>query len=332
MNILSLFDGMSCGQIALNRLGLKIDNYFASEIDKHAIKETEANFPNTIHIGDVRDVDPLKYLPIDLLIGGSPCQSFSFSGKQEGMVSNVNEEILTLERYLELKSENFQFKGHSYLFWEYVRILKELQKHNPNIYFLLENVVMASKWEKVITDTLGVKPIKINSSLVSAQNRRRLYWTNIPEVKQPQDKGINLVDILENPFISNLAAIRGRYIKNASIVGRRLNEDGKRQDSNTNLPIKQCLEVREANLNKSNCLTTAQKDNVLTSLPEGRYLDVYKRELPYRHYTLKELCRLQTVPDDYFKVSSFNQARKMLGNGWTVDVIVHIFKNIDEKK
>jgi len=329
MKVLSLFDGMSCGQIALNRIGFEVETYYASEVDKHAINEVKANFPNTIHIGDVKNINPEDYKEVDLIIGGSPCQNFSFAGKINGMTSSTNEEILTLKRYLELKNEGFEFSGESYLFWEYVRILKGIQKYNPNVIFLLENVVMVDKWRNVITEVLGVQPVMIDSSLVSAQQRKRLYWTNIINVEQPKDKNIKLIDILEDKNMSNSSAIRGRYINKATIVGRRLNEEGKREDYNKKIPIVQCLEVREKNSDKSNCLTTVQKDNVLTNLPFGRHLDVYGNNLPYRFYTLKEMCKLQTVPEDYFKVSSENQARRMLGNGWTVDVIVHILNNIN---
>jgi DNA (cytosine-5)-methyltransferase 1 len=331
MKVLSLFDGMSCGQIALNKLGANIESYYASEVDKHAIKESSANFPNTIHIGDVSKINPKDYIDINLVIGGSPCQNFSFAGNRVGMSTSSNEEILTLERYLELKEEGFSFKGQSYLFWEYVRVLKCIQKDNPNVYFLLENVLMIDKWKKIITDTLGVEPIKICSSLVSAQQRKRLYWTNIPNTTLPEDKNIKLEDILDKDIgdkhYKNSAAIRGRYINKATITGRRINKEGKREDNNKKIPIVQCLEVRATNRDKSNCITTVQKDNVLTNLPIGRHIDVYGKKLPYRFYTLQELCRLQTVPDDYFKVSSESQAKKMLGNGWTVDVIAHILKN-----
>jgi DNA (cytosine-5)-methyltransferase 1 len=206
MNVLSLFDGMSCGQIALNRLGIKIDNYFASEIDKHAIKVTQANFPNTVQLGDVRNIDLSKLPKIDLLIGGSPCQSFSFAGKRKGMSTKDSVEIYTLEHYLELKNQGFEFEGQSYLFWEYV-LIKE--KVKPT-YFLLENVEMGLKWEKVLSTAIGVNGIHINSALVSAQNRKRIYWTNIgmkpsglfgfPEsiIEQPKDRGILLRDILES--------------------------------------------------------------------------------------------------------------------------------------
>lgn len=170
-----------------------------------------------------------------------------------------------------------------------------------------------------------LEPVIINSSLVSAQNRVRLYWTNW-EITQPEDKNISLYDILEVTDMTSPAAIRGRRINKATIVGRRVNEDGKRSDYDKQIPISQCLEVRGKNVDKSNCLTTADKDNVLTTMPIGRHLDAFKLKLPFRYYTLTELCRLQTVPEDYFKdYVSQSQARKMIGNGWTVDVLTHLF-------
>lgn len=187
MNILSLFDGMSCGQIALNRCGIKYDNYYASEIDNRAIKVTQHNYPNTIQLGDVTKVKGGDLPKINLLIGGSPCQGFSFAGK--GL--------------------NFE-DPRSKLFFEYVRILKELREVNPDVKFLLENVQMKREHQLVISNILGIAPIVINSSLVSAQNRVRLYWTNIGEatkglfedkycaIPQPIDKGIFLRDVLED--------------------------------------------------------------------------------------------------------------------------------------
>ena len=170
MNVLSLFDGMSCGQIALDKLGLKVDKYFASEIDKYAIKVAKANYPDTIHLGDVRDVKASDLPEIDLLIGGSPCQGFSFAGKHL----------------------NFD-DPRSALFFEYVRLLKELKPK----YFLLENVRMKQESQDIISECLGVQPVAVNSNLVSAQNRYRLYWTNI-HFDIPSDKGIVLKDILED--------------------------------------------------------------------------------------------------------------------------------------
>lgn len=323
MNVLSLFDGISCGQIALNKAGISYDIYYSSEINKYAIDETQKNFSKTKQIGDIINIDTSKLPKIDLLIGGSPCTNFSMSGKRNGMITKDNVEVLTLDQYLQLKKEKFQFAGYSYLFWEYVRILKEV---NPT-YFLLENVIMSKKWEKVITDTLGVEPIEINSSLVSAQHRRRLYWTNIPGVEQPKDRGINLEDILDENDNLIPAAVRGRRLNKATIIGRRL-KNNKRDDYNKDIPITQCLEVRATNQNKSNCITTVAKDNVLTTMPIGRHPDAFKNKLPFRYYTLKELCRLQTIPENYFKGTSKNQIEKLIGNGWTVDVITHIFSFI----
>ena len=299
-SVLSLFDGMSCGQIALNRVGIEYDNYFASEIDKHAIKVTQTNYPKTIQLGDVTKVKGSDLPKIDLLIGGSPCQGFSFSGKQL----------------------NFDDQ-RSKLFFEFVRLVKELKPK----YWLLENVVMKKEFEQIISEHLGVQPIKINSSLVSAQNRERLYWANF-EIKQPTDKGVNLIDILETDELINPSAIRGRRLNKATILGRRLNERGVRDDYNKEAPITQCLEVRATNTNKSNCLTTVEKDNVLTTMPIGRHKDAFKNKLPFRYYTLKEYCRLQTVSENYFNTVSESQAKKMLGNGWTVDVIAHIFGSL----
>jgi DNA (cytosine-5)-methyltransferase 3A len=296
MNILSLFDGISCGQIALNKANIPYDNYYASEIDKNAIKVTQHNYPNTVQLGDVTKIEFIAS-KIDLLIGGSPCQSFSSAGNRNG------------------------FDGKSGLFWEYVRILNEVKP----TYFLLENVVMKKEWEDIITKELGVEPIKINSSLVSAQNRVRLYWTNIPGVGIPEDRGITLNDVLEIDSNDNPAAIRGRRLNKATIIGRRLNEAGKRNDYNKDIPITQCLEVRATNTNKSNCLTTVDKDNVLTPLPIGRHPNAFKDKLPFRYYSLLEYERLQTLPEGYTNLVSVSQAKKMIGNAWTVDIIAHIF-------
>jgi len=316
MNVLSLFDGMSCGQIALNQLGFKVNNYFASEIDKDAMKIAKKNFPNINHIGDVTKVKGSELPKIDLLIGGSPCQGFSFAGKQ----LNFND-------------------PRSALFFEYVRLLKET---NPK-YFLLENVRMKKESEDVISEYLGVKPITINSSLVSAQNRKRLYWTNIPNVTLPEDKGILLKDILEivvddkynlseakidrvlntqrgkgffyssetHDKIGTLIAgyhkvpTDGAYIA-AAICGRYL-DDGS---------IQQQLEMRKDN--KTNTLTTVQKDNVVV------------KDKVCRKLTPTECERLQTVPPGYTEGVSNTSRYKMLGNGWTVDVIKHIFGNMNE--
>lgn len=228
INALSLFDGMSCFQIALKELNIPIDNYYASEVDKHAIAQTKHAFPNTIHLGDVRDIDVTKLPYISILGGGSPCQSFSFAGKMKGMSTKQNIKILELDHYLELKSKNFEFEGQSYLFWEYMRILRDIQKYNPNVEFLLENVVMTKEWELVLSRAIGIAPIMINAALVSAQNRKRLFWTNIYnfpqgflgdpvcEIPQPKDRGILLKDILE-PVVDEKYFLSDKMIKNMQL-------------------------------------------------------------------------------------------------------------------
>lgn len=305
MRVLSLFDGICCGHLALERAGIKIDSYDAYEIEKNAIKATETNFPDVIQHGDVTIEDFTKYKgKIDLLIGGSPCTNLSMAGNGQGLKGS-----------------------QSKLFYEYARAIKEVQPK----YFLLENVIMKKEWEDIITNILGVEPIEINSSLVSAQNRRRLYWTNIPNVTLPKDKNITLEDILEDIEFPNPAAIRGRRLNKATIVGRRLDKNGHRKDTDKTIPITQCLEVRATNTDKSNCLTTVDKDNVLTPLPIGRHPDAFKDNLPFRYYTTKEMCRLQTVPDDFLNMIPDSAARKALGNGWTVDVIAHIFSFLPDE-
>lgn len=201
MKVLSLFDGISGGQMALNGIGANVSIYLASEIDKHAIANTMHNFPNTIQLGSVTElnVDGIvqKYGVPDILIGGSPCQSFSFSGKMKGMCTTKGEEIYTLDRYLELKAQGFEFDGQSYLFWEYMRVLTELRRYNQDIIFFLENVEMLDKWERCLSHAIGVRGVHINSALVSAQQRKRIYWTNI----RVKDTGkTNLFDFGDDPF------------------------------------------------------------------------------------------------------------------------------------
>jgi DNA-cytosine methyltransferase len=479
---------MSCGQIALNKLGIDYDKYFACEIDKYAMQVTQHNFPDTIQLGDVQFVTKETFgtHKIDLVIGGSPCQGFSFAGKQL----------------------NFE-DPRSALFFEFVRLVKELKPK----YFLLENVKMKKEYQNVITQYMGVEPIEINSALVSAQNRRRLYWTNIPNIEQPEDKGIVLKDIIESGYVDDRmvdkgksycltarysgavwwnsierkqrtmisleqvdnklrhkeatkkgyaeagegegldltfpesktrrgramkyksncltaaghemgvvidpskpnqinpskdaagkqpymqdrvfhedgkshaltatfanrtnvgdfeddvkgGAVRGRYnedgkveqrlevrkddktnsittvqkdsivVRPATIVGRRLNERGVREDYNKDVPITQCLQVKH-NSDKSGTLTTVEKDNVLSENEPGRYPNAYEdKKLVWRKLTPLECERLQTVPDGYSLVLDDNgkqlvsdsQRYKMLGNGWTIDVITHIMKNME---
>jgi DNA-cytosine methyltransferase len=347
---------------------------FASEIDKHAIKVTQHNYPNTIQIGDVTKVsykDGILYTEkgefnvgkIDLVCGGSPCQGFSFAGKQ----LNFND-------------------PRSKLFFEFVRLKNEITPE----YFLLENVKMKKEYQDVISEQMGVKPILIDSALVSAQTRKRLYWTNIGNdgIEQPEDKGVNWGDVRErnvewspiyysdkamewigrhgtrkgkklkihNDYekmqmieashckkyssqrffgiidepIEKPSAIKGRYIEQPSqIIGRRLNNEGHREDYNKNISITQCLEVRGGD--KVNCLTTVKKDTVISILPKGRYPNVFE-ELEegkhYRYITPIECERLQGINDNFTSMVSNSQRYKLLGNGWQVDTIEHILKHI----
>jgi DNA-cytosine methyltransferase len=307
MNVLSLFDGMSCGQIALKKLGIKYNNYFASEIDKYAIKVTKDNFPNTIHIGDVTKID-FKSLPkIDLLIGGSPCQGFSFAGKQ----LNFND-------------------PRSALFFEYVRALK---KTSPR-YFLLENVRMKKESEDVISEHLGVKPIMINSSLVSAQNRVRLYWTNLP-VSQLEDKKIYLKDVLENGLADRDKSycIDANYFKGTNL--EQYLKKARRQIvfEVNNKPIRPGGIVGKNGKigDGARVYSTEGKSVCLKALGGGwgAKTGLYHDDYCIRKLTVLECKRLQTVPDDYKMNVSNTQAYKMIGNGWTVDVITHILKNME---
>lgn len=213
LRVLSLFDGMSCGQIALRDLGIPIEAYYASEVDKFAIQQTQLNFPDTVQLGDVRSLDVDKLCDevgeFDLLLAGSPCTNLSAAGNRAGLATKENMEILTLGQYLDLKESGFEFEGQSYLFWEFMRILTALRRRNPNIMFLLENVEMGKKWERVFSEAVGIHGVHINSALVSAQNRKRIYWSNIrvreeglfgykyTDIPQPDDRGILLKDVLE---------------------------------------------------------------------------------------------------------------------------------------
>jgi len=424
MNVLSLFDGMSCGMLALDRLGIKVDKYYASEIDKYAMQVSAANYPEIIQVGDVCDLKSEDFKDIDLILAGSPCQGFSFAGKQLAFDD-----------------------PRSALFFEFIRLLKKIKPK----YFLLENVKMKKEYLQIISEQVsacypeipfGIEPIFIQSSLVSAQSRQRYYWTNIPNVEQPKDRGIVLKDILEDGFdterdkshcldanyykgssvenylkksrrqmvfkdsdnngmtlvpqklvddISDLpkksSVIKANYyksskanfendttkggkfsatgipqklvddtndlpkksqtiksqyyksskanfersgtfhatgipqklveIKAGAFRARSLDENGKRVAWKDVKP-KQVLETRKDE--KSNSITSVQKDNVLT-----------KDEVYWRKLSPRECERLQTVPDDYTNSVSNTQRYKMLGNGWTIEVIAHILKNMEVK-
>jgi len=284
MNVLSLFDGMSCGQIALNKAGIEYLNYFASEIEKDSIKVTQHNYPGTIQLGDVCKIQASDLPGIDLLIGGSPCQSFSPA-----------------------ISTNTGFDGKSKLFFEYVRLLRELKPK----YFLLENVVMKKEWELVITNILGVEPVLINSDLFSAQSRPRLYWTNIPIGKLPLSNPLVLEDILEqNPDPKYYYKEAYEFHGYDKVVCATLAVNGHDILKRVNSPKHKCQ-----------TLTAVCGGNQQKKVLEGIYMRV-------RKLTPLEYERLQTVPEGYTSIVSDGARYKMLGNGWTVDVIAHIFAGL----
>jgi DNA-cytosine methyltransferase len=287
MNVLSLFDGMSCGNIALERAGIEVENYFASEVDTYAMFIAKKQYPNIKHIGDVTKVNGIDLPKIDLLIGGSPCQGFSFSGKQ-----------------LNFEDER------SKLFFEYARLLKECEP----TYFLLENVIMKKEYQNIISSYLGVEPVEINSECLTAQNRRRLYWTNIPNIKQPENKGILLKDIFE--YDTNEKIYTEPYYKKVSgksFVGHVANKPTQ----------------------ATTVFTTNGKSVCLTALGGGQGGKTGLYEIPNtntcRKLTPTECEKLQTVPLNYTLGVSNSQRYKMLGNGWTVDVIAYIFKGLTEE-
>ena len=285
MKILSLFDGMSGAQVAVQRAGIDVSEYHACEIDRYAIQITQKNFPRTIQHGSVVGYQP-DFQP-DILVGGSPCQGFSFAGKR-------------------LNFDDFRSK----LFFEYVRILKE----SKPTYFLLENVRMSKTSEQVITQMLGVEPIEINSGLVSAQTRNRLYWTNIP-FGVPIDKGILMRDILEyNP--ENYTIMSDRFVT---------------RNANTGC-LTDAKKPKARNLSSLEYVKNGRQGNYIACDSTGKILiaQAINGENCWRKLTCLECERLQTYPDNYSEGVSATQRYKMLGNSFTVDVIAAIFRGIIE--
>ena len=424
MNVLSLCNGMSGGEIALREAGVSYNKYYYSEIDKWCNQQASLNFPDSIPLGDIRNVDVGQLDPIDLVIAGTPCKNLSFAGSREGLICNSLEEYLDIRRKWLITGDEklYIHKGkfqQSMLFWDFVRILRDIQVYNPGVKFLLENVRMKKDQQEIIDRELGVKPVVIDSQLVSAQRRYRLYWTNIrtrqedlfgsvySDIPQPKDRKIFLKDILEpeediaeNFYIkSNKYNFEGldvfkkartvrmgggstktdkhnwdivrvpdksycldsNYFKGASpsviskdkckrqVVFAKTDRKGnlkKHQDKasclgvggksggnnsdmdvlcvamrgrnpynpsdrRAGIPLEQTLEPNATG--KTNTLTNASKDNLIAN--KGYRL---------RRLTPKECCRLQTVPEWYKWNVSNTQQYKMLGNGFTIEIIKHI--------
>ena len=315
MRVLSLFDGISCARVGLERAGIPITSYTAYEIDKHAIAIAKKNYPDTIHHGDVRECKPNEN-EYDLVIGGSPCQDLSIAKKgRKGLDGD-----------------------RSGLFWEWVRVWKEAKPK----WWVLENVAsMPKKDRDIISKELGVEPVMFNASLVSAQSRKRLFWTNIP-FTLPEDRGILLKDILqpdgevdermvmkgkafcltatyshqtptENGIKNSIERKHRTMVKVGREIGRRLDADGTRADADPTIAYQRRIETREDN--KSGTLTSVQKDNLVV----GERI---------RKLTPIECERLQGLPDNYTEGIAMTQRYKCCGNAFNVDVVAHILRGI----
>ena len=294
LNVLSVFDGISCGHIALDRAGVKVKNYFASEIKQMAINTTQRHYPNTIQLGDITKIDSKDLPNIDLFIGGSPCQDFSSTNKER----------------LGLEGEK------SGLFYQYLRLLRELKPK----YFLLENVAMKKDQEEIINNLLGVQPIKINSSLLSAQSRPRLYWTNIPNITIPEDKEFDLNDILESGY-SPIKKSRCLLVSDSRPL---------------TTPVKMFHRFYRFGLTTLIFKSRKHYEDCVKYYNE-HFKGMAAKDIKcdnhvfdgVRYLTKKEREKLQTMPDGYCDEMSNNEAANVLGDGWTVDVIAHIFKGLN---
>lgn len=340
MNVLSLFDGISCGQIALKNSNFSVDNYFSSEIDKNAIKVTQYNFPNTIQLGDVKNWRNwnLDFSKIDILLAGHPCQSFSLSGKKNGFLDSRG----SLVHFL-------------------YEIFNEIKQKNPNFYFLFENVKMKADHQKILDELWGFSPIKINSSLVSSQNRERLYWTNIPNIKPPKDLDILLKDVIDNYWsdghfsdgfhftfteskLENLKHYIGEFPSSLKSSWRsnpysllKIEENIKKLLVSSKYydnfqwkfdKIGRILVLRPDGLKIQRIGRISSIDNkteILTCVTQPHINDGHF----LRKITCSEAEKLQTLPKNYTNIGlSDNQRFKMIGNGWTVDVISHILSHL----
>lgn len=307
IKVLSLFDGISCGRVALERAGIEVETYYASEIEPKAIKVSNKNYPDNIQLGDITkwknwDID---WNDIDLVIGGSPCQGFSFCGKQ-----------------LNFEDER------SKLFFVYKDILSHIKNKNPNIKFLLENVKMKKEYQDIISSYLGVKPIEIDSRIITPMRRKRLYWFNwdIDEIQQNTSK---LKDILDDEvddryFLKQYQFEKITYMDSGELCIR--NQPNKRMVINEYDGVslsRTWQQYMPVIRQESNCIRAANPDDVGVAVPttDG---------IRFRRFTLREIERMQTLPIGYTVIEGISerQSKGLIGNGWTVDVIAHIFKGL----
>jgi DNA (cytosine-5)-methyltransferase 3A len=278
LNVLSLFGGIECGYLALKNANIPIGKYYSSEIDFYAMMIAMHRAPSIKHVGDIRNLKGKDFKDVDLILAGSPCQAFSKAGKRKG-----------------LSDESAQ----SFLFYEFLRLYKEIKKYNPKVKFLLENVVMDKKWEKLISDELGVLPMLINSDLLTAQNRERLYWTNIPGVTIPKDKHVYL-DVV-------IPGAKGYGVRGHNKGNKKENGEIKWESFGTTRTNR-----------KANCVVTKTSTTNKLIFPDGTI----------RNYTINDAELLQGLPIDYTNVPGISKTRryKAVGNAWTVPVIAHILK------
>lgn len=302
MKILSLFDGISCARVALERAGIPVEVYYASEVDKYAMQISAKNYPDIVQVGSVVGLDTTQFKDVDLMVGGSPCQDLSIAKKDR-------------------KGLDGERSG---LFWEYVRILKEVKPK----YFILENVAsMPKEAKEIISETLGVQPIMINASLLSAQNRKRLFWTNIPEVTLPEDRGILLKDILESEVdekynVKSVDFVAGGMGKQNDLhfIGGIRNKDWAKDGKDYSRNFGQGDRV----------YSPEGKSTTLSALGGGRgaKTGLYAVKDFVRKLTPVECERLQGLPDNYTEGVSNTQRYKCLGNAFNVDVVAHILSFI----
>ena len=319
MNIFSPFDGCACARAAVDKLGISC-TYYASEVDKWAIQIANKNYPDIIQLGDIRDINGSNLPEIDLMIGGSPCQDLSIAGNGAGLKGS-----------------------RSALFYDFVRLLEEIKPK----YFVLENVASMKKiWRDKITDILGVEPILIDSAMVSAQSRKRYYWTNIQGVEQPEDKGILLRDVIEDGVVDRDKSfcvdanywkgttpvhyakhhVRQVVFKNEQVLGEFVSVVKLIQKSKT----KQIGYIGRDSLGYR-VYSIEAKSPTLTSNLAGGHKPIYFKfnNNEIRKLTPVECERLQTLPDNYTEGVSNTQRYRMLGNGFTVDVIAHILSYME---
>jgi DNA (cytosine-5)-methyltransferase 3A len=317
--LLDLFAGFGGAELSAKMAGIKLEKSYISEVNPNALKVLKKHYPKAIFVGDVRFLNAKDFLDTTIICAGSPCQCFSFAGLGKGMITTTDEEIYTLKKYLKLKREGFEFEGESYLFWEFVRLYTEITQLQrlmglPEAKFILENVDMDIKWENVITNALGVKPIKFNASLVSAQHRPRIYWTNIENIVLPKDMGIKLGDVIKG-------AVTG-----AGFRGRKIGEDknGKKIWA---------YPKTETENNKANCLVTT----LGTITKEGKYYGTgfyVNNRGKVNKLTIEQAEILQGLASGYTKVDGVSDTAriKMIGNGWCVLATMLFFVQYKKNK